>query len=177
MFLESDVHKRYINALSGKRNRLGYYFRKEFGTTICVSLLADLFKMIIIKLVIYKLFKINESSKRMMKQSAEKGLNAYEKEELQLKRQKYMKNYHRNLLIYFITLMCLNVFIAYICICYGGVFTNSIGAFIYGLIFSLIFSFIFCALFCLIIVSLYRLGKYLDSKCLNSAYIVLSTLY
>ena len=177
LFLESDVHKRYINALSGKRNRLGYYFRKEFGTTICVSLLADLFKMIIIKLVIYKLFKINESSKRMMKQSAEKGLNAYEKEELQLKRQKYMKNYHRNLLIYFITLMCLNVFIAYICICYGGVFTNSIGAFIYGLIFSLIFSFIFCALFCLIIVSLYRLGKYLDSKCLNSAYIVLSTLY
>ena len=177
LFLESDVHNRYINALSGGRNGLGYYFRKEFGTTICVSLLADLFKMIIIKLVIYKLFKINESSKRMMRQSAEKGLNEYEIEKLQLKRQNYMKNYHRNLLIYFITLMCLNVFIAYICICYGGVFTNSIGAFIYGLLFSLIFSFIFCGLFCLIIVSLYRLGKYLDSKCLNSAYIVLSTLY
>ena len=177
LFLESDVHKRYVNALSGKRNGLGYYFRKEFGTTICVSLLADLFKMIIIKLVIYKLFKINESSKRMMRQSSEKGLNEYEIRELQLKRQKYLLNYHRNLLIYFIVLMCLNIFIAYICICYGGVFTNSIGAFIYGLLFSLIFSFIFCALICLIIISLYRLGKYLDSKCLNSAYIVLSTLY
>lgn len=74
-------------------------------------------------------------------------------------------------------MMALNIFIAYICICYGGVFHNSIGAFIYGLLFSLIFSFIFCALICLIIVSLYRLGKYLDNKCLNSAYIVLSTLY
>ena len=176
-FLESDVHKRYINALSGKTNRLGYYFRKEFGTTVCVSLLADLFKMIIIKLVIYKLFKIGNSAKRMMRQSAEKGLNPQEIEQLNLKRQDYLKNYKRNLLIYFITMMALNIFIAYICICYGGVFHNSIGAFIYGLLFSLIFSFIFCALICLIIVSLYRLGKYLDNKCLNSAYIVLSTLY
>ena len=31
-FFESNVHKRYINALTGKKNRLGYYFKKEFPT-------------------------------------------------------------------------------------------------------------------------------------------------
>ena len=177
LFLESDVHRRYLNALSGRKNGLGYYFRKEFGTTICVSLLSNLFKIIIIKLVIIKLFKIGKKPKRLMKASTEKGLNPNELEELQLKRQKYLNDYKRNLLIYFVCLMCLNAFIAYICICYGGVFPNSIGAFLFGLLFSLIFSFIFCAVICLIIVSLYRLGKYLNNKCLLSAYIVLSTLY
>ena len=176
-FFESDVHKRYVNALSGKKNRLGYYFRKEFGTTICVSLLSDLIKMIIIKLVIYKFFKIGKTTKKMMKSSAEKGLTPGEVQQLNLKRQKYLKDYERNLLIYFACLMGLNIFIAYYCICYAGVFHNSIGAFLYGLLFSLIFSFIFCGVICLAIVSLSRLGIYLNNKCINSAFIVLSTLY
>ena len=177
LFLESDVHKRYLNALSGKKNGLGYYFKHEFGTTICVSLLANLFKILIIKLVLIKLFKIGESAKKIMRSSAEKGLTKNELDQLQLKRQNYLIIYKKNLLIYFACMMGLNCFIAYICICYGGVFHNSIGAFFYGLLFSLIFSFIFCAVICLGIVALYRLGKYLKSKCVVSAYIVLSTLY
>ena len=176
-FFQSDVHKRYINALSGKKNNIGYYFKKEFGTTICVSLLGDLFKMIIIKFVIYNIFKISKNSKRMMKSSAEKGLIPEEIEQLKAKRGKYINNYQRNLLIYFICVMTFSILIAYICICYAGVFLNSQGAFLFGLLFSLIFSFIFCAIFCLIIVCLYRLGKYFNSKCVVSAYIVLSTLY
>jgi hypothetical protein len=177
LFLESDVHKRYLNALLGKKNRLGYYFKHEFGTTICVSLLANLFKILIIKLVLIKLFKIGENAKKIMRSSAEKGLTKNELDQLQLKRQNYLIVYKKNLLIYFACMMGLNCFIAYICICYGGVFPNSIGAFFYGLLFSLIFSFIFCAVICLGIVALCRLGKYLKSKCVISAYIVLSTLY
>ena len=176
-FFESDIHKRYIDALSGKKNSLKYYFEKEFGTTICVSLISDLFKMIVIKLVIYKLFKIGKSTKKMMRSSAEKGLTPEEVDQLNAKRQQYLKNYQKNLLIYFIFLICLNIFIAYYCTCYGGVFPNSIGAFLYGLLFSLIFSFIFCGVICLAIVSISRLGKYLDNKCINSSFIVLSTLY
>ena len=176
-FFESDVHKRYIDALSGKKNSLRYYFEKEFGTTICVSLISNLFKMIVIKLVIYKLFKIGKSTKKMMRSSAEKGLTPEEVDQLNLKRQEYLKNYQKNLLIYFICLICLNIFIGYYCTCYGGVFPNSIGAFLYGLLFSLIFSFIFCGAICLAIVSISRLGKYLDNKCINSTFIVLSTLY
>ena len=176
-FFQSDVHRRYMNALSGHKNNIGFYFRKEFPTTLCVSLLGNLFKMIIIKLVIYNIFKISKNSKRMMKSSAEKGLTPEEIEQLKRIREKYLSNYKRNLLIYFICIMILNVFIAYICICYAGVFLNSQGAFLFGLLFSLIFSFIFCAIFCLIIVCLYKIGKRLDSKCAISAYIVLSILY
>ena len=156
---------------------MGYYFKKEFGTTVCVSLLADLFKILVIKLVLVKLFKIGKKAKKLMRPSSEIGLNKIEMEKLLVKRAKFMNDYKRNLMIYYIILMCLNCFIAYICICYGGVFHNSIGAFFYGLVFNLIFSFIFCAVFCLGIVSLYRLGKYLDSRCVKSAYVVLSTLY
>ena len=177
LFLESDVHERYLNALSGKKNGMGYYFKNEFGTTICVSLLANLYKILVIKLVLIKLFKIGKNAKKIMRASAEKGLYKNELEQLQLKRQNYLLIYKKHLIIYFACLMGLNCFIAYICICYGGVFHNSIGAFFYGLLFSLIFSFIFCAVFCLCIVALYRLGKYLKSKCVVSAYIVLSTLY
>ena len=176
-FFQSDVHRRYINALSGKKNSIGYYFRKEFPTTICVSLLGNLFKMIIIKLVIYNIFKISKNSKRMMRSSAENGLTSEEVNQLKAKKEKYLKNYKRNLLIYFICLILLNVFIAYICICYSGVFLNSQGAFLFGLLFSLIFSFIFCAFFCLLIVCLYKIGKQFNSKCATSAYVVLSTLY
>ena len=177
LFLESAVHKRYMNALSGKRNRLGYYFRKEFGTTCGVALLSNLYKILIVKLLLYKLFKIGKKVKKMMKPSSEKALNQDELLLLKVKRQNFLNEYNRNLMIYFIVLMGLTVFISYICICYGGVFPNSIGAFIWGFIFSLIMCYIFCAVICFIIVCIYKLGKYLNNKCVISAYIVLSTLY
>ena len=176
-FFESDVHKRYLNALSGKKNDIVYYFRNEFITTIWVSLLGNLFKMIIIKLVITKVFKISTRVKKMMKASAEMGLSQNELELLQLKRQKYVSDYKVNLLIYFLCLMILNLLIAYICICYGGIFPNSIEAFLYGLLFSLILSFIICAIICFINVSIYKFGKCLNCKCLTYTYTFLSTLY
>ena len=133
--------------------------------------------MIIIKLILYKVFKIEKKSKKMMRASSEKGLNQDELEQLQLKRQKFLKDYNRNLIIYFICVMLLNIFIGYICICYGGVFSNSIGAFLYGLLFSLIMSFIFCAIICFLIVCVYKMGKCLGSNCIIGTYVILSTIY
>ena len=176
-FFESDVHKRYLNALSGNKNDIVYYFRNEFITTIWVALIGNVFKMIIIKLIITKVFKISTRVKKMMRASAETGLSQNELEQLQLKRQKYVSDYKVNLLIYFLCLMILNLLIAYICICYGGVFPNSIEAFLYGLFFSLILSFIICAIICFINVSIYKLGKCSNCKCLNYTYVFLSTLY
>ena len=177
LFLESAVHKRFLNASTGKKNRLGYYFKEEFGMTCCAALLGNIFKMIIIKLLLYKLFKIGKEQKKLMRSSEEKGLNQDELFQLQSKRLKYLNDYNRNLNIYFICLLALNVFISYICICYGGVFQNSIGAFIYGFIFSLIMSYLFCAVICFIIVFIYKLGKRFDNKCIVSTYIIFSTLY
>ena len=177
LFLESAVHKRFLNASTGKKNRLGYYFKEEFGMTCCAALLGNIFKIIIIKLLLYKFFKIGKEQKKLMRSSEEKGLNQNELLQLQTKRIKYLSNYNRNLNIYFICLIALNVFISYICVCYGGVFPNSIGAFIYGFIFSLIMSYLFCAAICFIIVSIYKLGKKFNNKCIISTYNILSTIY
>ena len=176
-FFESDIHKRYINALDGTNINISYYFKKEFGTTLCVALLGNAFKMILIKLLLYRVFKIGKTAKKLMKSSSEKGLNANEVERLNLKREKFFKNYRIFTIIYFSALMALSILFGYICTCYGGVYKNSINYFLFGLLFSIIFSFIFCAAICFLIVSLYKIGKICDSKCVVSGYIVLSTLY
>ena len=176
-FFESNVHKRYINALNGKKNRLGYYFKNEFSNSFFVALISIIFKMIIIKIVLYRLLKIKKDDKKMMKASSEKGLNEIQLEELLNKRNKFIKIYKIKLLVYFVSLMVLSILFSYFCICYGGVFRNSISAFLLGFLFSSILTFILCALICLIIVGIYRLAKYLKNKCILSTYIVLSTLY
>ena len=176
-FFESNVHQRYINALSGKKNSLGYYFKNEFSNSFFVALISIIFKMIIIKIVLYRLLKIKKDEKKMMKPSSEKGLDEIELEELQNKRNKFLRIYKIKLIVYFVSLMVLSILFSYFCICYGGVFRNSISAFLLGFLFSSILTFILCALICLIIVSIYRLSKYLKNKCLLSTYIVLSTLY
>ena len=176
-FLESDVHERYIHALDGENINISYYFAEEFGTTICVSLILNIAKMVMIKILLYRVFKIGKNIKKLMRRSAEKGLTKEEVEQLVEKREKYFEWYKKGLIIYFSVLMGLTIFFGYICTCYGGVYKNSINYFLFAILFSLIFCFIFCAAICFLIVGLYKLGKMYNSKCAISAYIVLSTLY
>ena len=176
-FLESAVHKRYIKALEGANMNISYYFKQEFATTIYVTLIGNVFKMIVIKVVLFRVFKLGKNMKKLMRNSAEKGLTKDEVEQLRIKREQFFEWYKKGLIIYFCILMGLTVFFGYICTCYGGVYKNSINYFLFGLLFSLIFSFIFCAAICFLIVGLYKLGKIYNSKCAISAYIVLSTLY
>ena len=176
-FFESAVHKRYTKALEGESINISYYFKKEFATTIYVTLIGIVFKMIVIKLLLYRVFKLGKNVKKLMRNSAEKGLTKDEVEQLRIKREEYFEWYKKCLIIYFSVLMGLTIFFGYICICYGAVYKNSINYFLFGLLFSVIFSFIFCAVICFLIVSLYKLGNFYNSKCVVSAYIVLSTLY
>ena len=176
-FVESFVHERYINALDGVNINISYYFKKEFATTLLVSFIGIIFKMIVIKLILYRVFKIGKNVKKMMRRSAEKGLTKDEIELLNYKRENFKEEYKKYLIIYFSILMGLTIFIGYICTCYGGVYKNSINAFLFGILFTIIFSFIFCAALCFLIVGLYKIGKITNSKCAVSAYIVLSTLY
>ena len=176
-FVESFVHKRYINALDGDNINISYYFEKEFGTTVLVAFIGNIFKMIVIKLVLYRALKIGKTAKKLMKLSTEKGLTKDEIEQLNERREQFMEDYKKYLIIYFSVLMGLTIFIGYICTCYGSVYKNSINYFLFGILFSIIFSFIFCAAICFLIVGLYKIGKITNSKCAVSAYIVLSTLY
>ena len=176
-FSESNVHMRYLNALSGNKNDIIYYFKNELITTIYVSLIGIVFKMIMIKLVVMKLFIIGKAEKILMRSSSEKGLNQNELEILQSKRRKFMNNYKRKLLVYFVCLEILNLLIAYICICYGAIFPNSLETFLYGILFSLIISFIICFIICLFIVTFYKCGKCLNCKCITSTYNYLSIIF
>ena len=176
-FFEKYVHKRYLNALKGNKNSVGFYFKNEFVSSFYVSLISIIIKILFIKFVFIKLYKINKEDKKMMSHAAEKELDKAQLEELQDKRSKFLIIYKLKLIIFFASLMALSILFAYICICYAGVFRNSISYFILGFILSCIFSFIFCAFFCFIIVGTLWLGKKYKNKCLLSTYYVLSTIY
>ena len=176
-FFEKSVHKRYINALEGKSNNISFYFKNEFVYTIYVSLISIVFKMIIVKLVLNRVFKIKKKDKKMMHHSFEKKIQTTELDNLEQKRYDYLVLYHIKIIIFFVLLFILSLLIAYICISYGGVFKNSINAFFFGLLFSAIFSFIFCAVICFIIVGINKISRIFKNRCLLSTYVVLSTIY
>ena len=176
-FFESNVHKRYINALEGKKNNIAFYFKHEFAKSIYVALISIVFKMIIIKLVLYRLFKIKKNIKKMMHHSYENNIETTELDDLEQKRYDYLVNYHIKLIIYFVLLILLSLFFGYICISYLGVFKESINAFFFGFLFSFIFSIIFCAVICFIIVSINKISRIFKNRCLLSTYVVLSTIY
>ena len=176
-FFESNVHKRYINALEGKKNNIAFYFKHEFAKSIYVALISIVFKMIIIKLVLYRTFKVKKTVKKMMQHSFEIDLDESDLDNLVQKRYDYLSCYHIKLIIYFCSLMILGLFFSYICVSYGGVFPNSINAFFFGFLFSALLSFIICALFCFIIVSINKIARACKNRCLLSTYVVLSTIY
>ena len=176
-FFESAVHDRFINAKNGGSNGIEYYFKNEFVFCIYCSLINIVFKIIIVKLVLNRALKIKKEHKKMMEHSYENELTEEELGQIKDKRIKYLVNYHMRLIIYFIAMLILSLFFAYICICYSEVFKNSISSILYGFLFSIIFSFIFCAFICLIIVSIYKMGKFFKNRCLFSTFVVLSTMY
>ena len=176
-FFESMVHKRYIHALQGDKINIAYYFKYEFWISICVSLIIIVYKMIIIKLLLYRVFKIKKDIKKMMHHSFEEKINKKELKNLEQKRYDYLLNYHYKIVIYFSVMIFLSLFFTYICICYGGVFENSLNIFFLGFLFSAIFSFIFCAAICFIIVGINKISRMFKNKCLLSIYVVLSTIY
>ena len=176
-FFESHVHKRYIHALEGENINIAYYFKYEFGITICVSLITIVYKMIVIKIVLYRVFKIKKDTKKMMHHSFEDKIEKKELKNLEQKRYDYLLNYHYKLVIYFSIMIFLSLFFMYICICYGGVFENSLNIFFLGFLFSAIFSFIFCAAICFIIVAINKISRMLKNRCLLSTYVMLSTIY
>ena len=171
------VHKRYIHALQGDKINIAYYFKYEFWISICVSLIIIVYKMIIIKLLLYRVFKIKKDIKKMMHHSFEEKIDKKELKNLEKKRHDYLLNYHYKIVIYFSVMIFLSLFFTYICICYGGVFENSLNIFFLGFLFSAIFSFIFCAAICFIIVGIHKISRMFKNKCLLSIYVVLSTIY
>ncbi len=123
------------------------------------------------------LMGFNMRTKDIMKDSAERGLTAREIINLRKKRRKILNDYQAKLIVYFILLIIFNLFFAYCCICYGGIFPNSVNGLLVGFLYTLILSFIICALLCFINVIIYKFAVTTNSTCIKKVYFVLRTIY
>ena len=170
-FDESLVHKRYLNALKGKSNKIAYFFKNEFKISIYTALISNIIKMVFIKILINWIFKIDDTE---IKKGFEEGLNKNDLEDL---KNKYYKDYFRKTIIYFIILFIINIFIAYVCMCYGDIFSNSYWFFILSFLASNIISFLFCMILCFLIIISYIIWKKTHNLIALAAYILLSRLY
>ena len=172
------IHERYLFSLNGgESNNISYYFKKEFVISVYSALIGNIIKMILIKLIMYCIFEINNKNKIVINDSYEEGLNKEKSEDLKTNRNDYIKKYKNNYVIYSICVIIINIIIGYICTCYGGVFPNSYTYFIFGLLFSFIMSIIICIFLCFIIFILYKIGKEKNNFCALSFYISLSNIY
>ena len=177
-FDKSLIHNRYLNAKNDKFNNFSYFFKKEFKISIYTALISDVIKMVFIKIIINWIFKITNKEIKMKSHSFEQGLNKEEElKNLNIKRAKYLKNYFSKIKIYCFLIFTINIFIAYICICYVAVFPNSYSFFIISFISSYIMSFIFCMLLCLFIIVIYKIWKKTNNLIAIAAYILLSRIY
>ena len=167
-FSESNVHNRYLNAVEGNSNDFVYFLKKELINSVLVALISLVFKMLIIKLLLFKVFKVTKETKELLRSHDDENQN---------EKYKFLKRYKIKLLIFFITVIILSLFLSIFCICYGGVFPNSMSAFLLGFLFSVIFSFIFCALLCFLLVGIYKIGKRLKINFIVSAFVILRKIY
>ena len=172
----SQIHERHECKKNNKKiNEFTYIFKKEIGTVFLLVLIYLIIKILFVKLIYGKLFKISYSAKHDL--SPFKGHEEEEEKEEEekkvdrnKKRKLYLIKYRRRSLIYIIIIFVLLIFIGYISICYFGIFKNTKIGLIIRFLIAFIFSIIFCALFCLIIVIIYHFGRKRKHNCMKSVY-------
>ena len=176
---ESLVDKRYQNILKDESNNNGisYFFKNEFKISIYSALIGNLFKIFFIKIIINWIFKFDKKIRIMMSVTFEEKLKENEKIELNEKRETLIKCYIIKVKIYFGIIILLNLFIAYICICYGAFFEKSYSFFILSFLLSYVFSIIFCYCFCFVIILIYKIWKKTNNLIAIALFILLSKLY
>ena len=136
--------------------------------------------MLFIKFIYEKLFRISSAVKGELSPFVKEKEETEEKEENNAKTRKrnaYIKKYNKKSLIYIATLFIVMILLAYISICYIGIFKNTKGGLILRFIISFIFIIIFCAFFCLIIVTIYHFLRKKKNGYLKMAYNICKIIY
>ena len=157
LLTSNQIHKRHIYAKeNGSLNEFTYIFKKEIGTVFLLVLIYIIIKILFIKLIYGKLFKITYSAKEDL---SPYGIESEKDEDKSLKRREYLKKYRKKSLIYIVIILVLMILIGYISICYFGIFKNSKVGLAIRFVISFIFSIIICAILCLIIVLIYHCSR------------------
>ena len=175
LFLTANqIHERYIYIKQkGSKNEFTYIFQNEIGLVFFITLIYIIIKILFIKLIYGKLFRISYTAKEDLSPF---GLDS-EKDDKNIKRKAYLKIYQKKALIYIVILLVLMIILGYISICYFGIFKNTKASIIIRFFIAFIFSIIICAILCLIIVTIYHFGRKKKNKCMKIAYKIFAFIY
>jgi hypothetical protein len=179
LFLTSNhIHERYLyKKEKGSLNEFTYIFKKEAGTLFIIIVIYIVIKIVFIKFIYGKLFRISYSAKEELSPFGNLESEKEESGDKNTKRKNYLKKYTKRGLIYIIILLVLMFFMGYISVCYFGIFKNTKINMIIRFIIAFIFSIIICAILCLIIVIIYHFGRKKKNKCLKGTYKILNLIY
>ena len=157
-FKADNVSKRFH--LFGESASLSFLIDNELMKCIISALICNAVKIILIKLLIFLLFKPNK--KKLVNKENYQSL-------ISLTRCK--------LIFFFIVVFLLTCGVFYVNACYGGVFINSKSALFLGFATTYIISFIVCLVLCLIINIIRGMGECCNCCCFQTIYKVLKFLY
>ena len=174
LLTSNQIHERHIYTKeNGSLNEFTYIFKKEIGIVFLLVIIYLIIKMLFIKFIYGKLFKISYSAKEDL---SPYGMESEKDEDKILKRKEYLRKYRRKSLIYIGIILALMILIGYISICYFGIFKNSKVGMVVRFAISFVFSIILCSILCLIIVIIYHFARK-GNKCLKKTYRICDLIY
>ena len=170
------IHNRYIYAEKYNGiNEANYVFTHEFGKSILCALISNVFKIIIIKIIYWKIFKISHKLKNEL--ITNNNMSEEERKYTLFKKEEYFKSYKKKAIIYILITLPFIIIFAIFSINYIGTFPNTGVGILLGFILSVVLSILLCALICFIIVSFHFIGEKCEVDCFNYFYKCLKTIY
>ena len=172
------IHNRYIYAKdNNKINEANYVFTKEFLKSLYCAIISIIFKMICIKVIYNKIFKISFKDKEELSLFDNRVLNVEENNLIVQRRENLIQNYRKKSLIYILIIIVLILLLGYISVNYIGIFINTKVGIILGFLLSIFLSFLFCAFICLMIVLIYYIVKKFQLQCFITFYCLFKKIY
>ena len=190
LLTESQIHERHMYMKEhGSINEFTYVFGKESGIIFADVFIYLIIKMLFIKFIYEKLFRISQSAKEDLtpfgndesekseNEENEENTGKKEKSVRTIKRNAFIKQYNKKSLIYIGIIFAVMILLGYISVCYIGIFKNTKGGVVLRFVIAFIFSIIFCAIFCLIIVTIYHYMRKTGKNWLKTAYNIARIVY
>ena len=177
LLTSKQIHNRHEYIKNhGSPNEFTYIFKNEIGTVFLLVLIYLIVKMLFIKFIYGKLFRISHAAKEDL--SPFGGIDSEKEEDKEdkiIKRKEYLKKYRIKSLIYIGIIFLLMILVGYISICYFGIFKNSKVGMVIRFLIAFVFSIIFCAILCLIVVIIYHCGR--KHRCCKTTYKICKIIY
>ena len=187
LLTEGQIHERHLYKKEhGSLNEFTYVFQKESGIIFADVFIFLIIKMLFIKFIYERLFRISQKAKEdlspFVPEESEKDENEenVEKKEVSIKTKKrnaFIKKYNKKSLIYIGSIFAAMILLFYISVCYIGTFKNTKGGVVLRFIIAVFFSVIFCAILCLIVVTIYHYLRKTENKYLKMVYNICRIVY